>query len=63
MTEAAGGGLHVAGVERECTIGVTQRERATKQRVVVSMKLNVSFGRVAASGAIQDSVDDVVSRS
>lgn len=57
MTLASGGWLHVDGIEVECTIGVTERERATKQRVVVNVKLKVDFGRVAVSDAIQDSVD------
>jgi FolB domain-containing protein len=57
MTLAPGGWLHVEGIEAQCTIGVTERERATKQRIVISVKLKVDFGRVAVSDAIQDSVD------
>lgn len=63
MTLEAGGWLCVEGVEVECTIGVTDRERATKQRIVINLKLKVDFGKVAMSDAIQDSIDyRVVSR-
>src|SRR5688572_24161321 len=57
MTLESGGWLHVKGVEVSCTIGVTERERAAKQRVVIDVKLKVDFGRVAVSDAIQDTVD------
>ena len=57
MTLESGGWLHVEGIEAECTIGVTERERAAKQRVLINMKLKVDFGRVAVSDAIQDTVD------
>jgi FolB domain-containing protein len=57
MTLTAGGWLHVERIEAQCTIGVTERERATKQRIVINLKLKVDFGRVAVSDAIQDSVD------
>ncbi len=53
----SGGWLCVDGLEVRCTIGVTERERATKQRVVITVKLKVDFGKVAVSDAIQDSVD------
>jgi FolB domain-containing protein len=63
MTLEPGGWLCVEGIEIECTIGVTERERASKQRVVVNLKLKVDFGKVAVSDAIQDSIDyRVVSR-
>jgi FolB domain-containing protein len=51
------GWLHVEGIEVPCTIGVTARERATKQRVLINVKLKVDFGRVAVSDAIHDSLD------
>jgi dihydroneopterin aldolase len=57
MTLESGGWLHVEGIEVPCTIGVTALERATKQRVLINVKLKVDFGRVAVSDAIQDSVD------
>jgi dihydroneopterin aldolase len=57
MTLAPGGWLHLEGIEVECTIGVTERERATKQRLLVNLKLKVDFSRVALSDAIQDTVD------
>lgn len=57
MTLESGGWLHVEGIEVECTIGVTERERAAKQRVLINMKLRVDFGKVAVSDAIQDTVD------
>ena len=57
MTFDTGGWLCIEGIEVHCTIGVTQRERATRQRVVINVKLKVDFGKVAVSDAIQDSVD------
>lgn len=57
MTLESGGWLHVEGIEAQCTIGVTERERAAKQRILINVKLKVDFGRVAVSDAIQDSVD------
>jgi 7,8-dihydroneopterin aldolase/epimerase/oxygenase len=63
MTLGPGGWLCVEGIEVECTIGVTERERATKQRIVINLKVEVDFGGVAMSDAIQDSIDyRVVSR-
>src|ERR1700758_708274 len=57
MTLEAGGWLCVEGIEAQCTIGVTERERATRQRLVINLRLKVDFGKVAMSDAIQDSVD------
>jgi dihydroneopterin aldolase len=57
MTLDLGGWLSIEGIEVACTIGVTERERATEQRVVINLKLKVDFGKVAMSDAIQDSVD------
>jgi FolB domain-containing protein len=57
MTFDTGGWLCVDGLEVQCTIGVTERERATRQRVVVNLKLKVDFGKVAVSDSIHDSVD------
>ena len=57
MTLESGGWLHVEGIEAQCTIGVTERERAAKQRILINVKLKLDFGRVAVSDAIQDSVD------
>ena len=57
MTVDTGGWLCVEGIEAHCIIGVTERERATRQRVVINVKLKVDFGKVAVSDAIQDSVD------
>jgi 7,8-dihydroneopterin aldolase/epimerase/oxygenase len=57
MTREPGGWLCVEGIDVECTIGVTERERATKQRIVINLKLNVDFGKVAVSDAIRDSID------
>ena len=57
MTLEPGGWLCLKGVEVECTIGVTERERATKQRIVINLKVKVDFGKVAMSDAIQDSID------
>jgi len=63
MTPEPGGWLCVEGLEVECTIGVTERERATKQRIVINLKLKVDFGKVAMLDAIQDGIDyRVVSR-
>lgn len=49
--------LCIDGIELLCTIGVTDRERAAKQRVVVNMQLNVDFSDVGASDSIADTVD------
>ena len=53
MTLDAGGWLCVEGIEAHCIIGVTERERMSKQRVVINVKLKVDFGKVAVSDAIQ----------
>lgn len=57
MTFITDSWLCIEGIEVHCTIGVTERERVTKQRVVINVKLKVDFGNVAVSDAIQDSVD------
>jgi FolB domain-containing protein len=57
MTLEPGGWLCVEGIEVECTIGVTERERATKQRIVINLRFKIDFGEVAVSDAIQDSLD------
>jgi dihydroneopterin aldolase len=57
MTLEPGGWLCVEGIEVECTIGLTDRERATKQRIVINLKVKLDFGKVALSDAIQDSID------
>ena len=57
MTLEPGGWLCITGIEVECTIGVTERERATKQCIVIDLKLKVDFGKVAVSDAIADSID------
>lgn len=57
MTLDTGGWLCVEGIEVQCTIGVTERERAARQRIVINLKLKVDFGKVSVSDAIGDSVD------
>jgi dihydroneopterin aldolase len=57
MTLEPGGWLCVEGIDIDCTIGVTERERATKQRIVLNLKLKVDFTKVAVSDAIRDSID------
>lgn len=57
MTLEGNGWLCVEGVDVQCTIGVTERERASKQGVIINLKVKVDFGKVAVSDAIQDSVD------
>jgi dihydroneopterin aldolase len=52
MTLEPGGWLCIEGIEVQCTIGVTERERAAKQCIVISLKLKVDFGKVAVSDAI-----------
>jgi len=49
--------LLVEGVEFACTIGVTERERGVRQRIVVNLRLGLDFGRVKTSDQIQDTVD------
>lgn len=63
MRPESGDWLYVEGIELLCTIGITARERATKQRIVINLQLNVDFDDVGRSDAIQDTVDyRVVSR-
>jgi FolB domain-containing protein len=57
MTLETGGWLCVHGIEVQCTIGVTERERRVKRRLVINLKFKVDFAKVAMSDAIQDSVD------
>jgi dihydroneopterin aldolase len=49
--------LCLEGIELLCTIGVTERERHSKQRIVVNLQLGVDFRDVGASDAIADTVD------
>jgi len=49
--------LHVEGVELQCAIGVTEKERRTKQRIVINFQLDVDFGEVSRSDSIDDTVD------
>jgi FolB domain-containing protein len=49
--------LHVEGVELQCTIGVTEKERRAKQRIVINLQLEMDFGEVSRSDSIDDTVD------
>lgn len=57
MSIKSGQWLCVDGIEASCTIGVTERERQGKQRVVINLRLAVDFSAVGASDAIADTVD------
>jgi dihydroneopterin aldolase len=49
--------LCVEGIQFDCTIGVTDRERSIKQTVVVNLRVHADFGDVKGSDAIRDTVD------
>jgi dihydroneopterin aldolase len=49
--------LSIEGVAFKCTIGVTERERAVPQDVVVNLLVSIDFGTVAGSDSIDDTVD------
>jgi len=49
--------LCVEGLELVCTIGVTERERQNKQRVIVNLQLGVDFFDVGTTDSIADTVD------
>lgn len=49
--------LCVEGIEFECIIGVTDRERSIKQKVVVTLRIHADFDAVKRTDAIQDTVD------
>ncbi len=57
MRSVAGEWLCLTGVEVACTIGVTERERSTKQTVVLDLELEVDFTDVGVSDDIRDTVD------
>ena len=49
--------LCVEGIEFECTIGVTERERVIKQKIVVNLRVGADFAEVKVSDSIADTVD------
>jgi len=49
--------LCLEGVEVQCTIGVTERERQNKQRVVINLQLGIDFMEVATTDSLADTVD------
>jgi FolB domain-containing protein len=49
--------LCLDGIAFTCVIGVTERERRTRQDIVVNLSVKVDFGKVASSDAIHDTVD------
>jgi len=57
MRCAAAEWLCVTGVEVTCTLGVTERERSSKQPVVLNLELDVDFADVGLSDDIKDTVD------
>jgi FolB domain-containing protein len=57
MRKCSGGCLCVSGLEVACTIGVTERERSTKQAIVLNLELEVDFTDVSVSDDLEDTVD------
>jgi dihydroneopterin aldolase len=57
MRIESGQWLCIDGLEVSCTIGVTERERRSKQRLVINLGLAVDFSAVGASDEIADTVD------
>lgn len=57
MRADSGQWLCIDGLEASCTIGVTERERASKQRLVINLGLAVDFSAVGSSDEIADTVD------
>jgi dihydroneopterin aldolase len=57
MRTEPGQWLCIDGLEASCTIGVTERERSSPQRLLVNVRLAVDFSAVSASDAIGDTVD------
>jgi dihydroneopterin aldolase len=49
--------LCIDGLEVSCTIGVTERERASPQRLSINLGLAVDFSAVGSSDEIADTVD------
>ncbi len=49
--------LCIDGIEVSCIIGVTERERASKQRLIINLGLAVDFAAVESSDQIADTVD------
>jgi 7,8-dihydroneopterin aldolase/epimerase/oxygenase len=57
MSVRASGWLSLEGLRVQCIIGVTARERAGVQELVVDLGVKVDFDKVAATDSIQDTVD------
>jgi dihydroneopterin aldolase len=49
--------LRLRGIRFQCVIGVTERERAVPQEVVVDVDVKVDFSKPASSDALADTVD------
>ena len=57
MSGQTSGWLSIEGLRVRCIIGVTERERAGVQELVVDLRVKVDFEKAAASDSIQDTVD------
>lgn len=57
MSVSASGWLSIEGLRVRCIIGVTDRERASVQELIVDLGVKVDFEKAAASDSIQDTVD------
>jgi len=53
----ASGWLSIEGLRVRCVIGVTERERASAQELVVDLGVKVDFEKVASSDSIHETVD------
>jgi dihydroneopterin aldolase len=51
------GWLAIEGIRFRCVIGVTDRERETRQEIVARLHVEVDFEKAAASDSIKDTVD------
>jgi dihydroneopterin aldolase len=49
--------LRLRGIRFRCVIGVSDRERAAPQDVLVDLDVKVDFAKAAASDALADTVD------
>ena len=57
MSMHASGWLSIEGLRVRCIIGVTERERASVQELVVDLGVKVDFEKAAVSDSIHDTVD------
>ena len=57
MSVHASGWLSIEGLRVRCIIGVTERERASAQELVVDLGVKLDFEKAAVSDSIHDTVD------